>query len=97
VSSALIDREYAHANTTPSRVPFCDLYDTIADVQVAFQARLLRRQRARHLHDDHGRTAGRAAHSQDPSKGREPLLHPGQTSAAGRIGAAHTEVRDRDP
>jgi hypothetical protein len=39
VKQQLIDRVYTYANTTPSRVPFSDLYDTINDQQVAFQAR----------------------------------------------------------
>ena len=40
ISQELIEREYAYANTTPSRVPFCDLYDTISGNQVyGFQAR----------------------------------------------------------
>jgi hypothetical protein len=39
VKSELIDRVYAYAHTTPSRVAFSDLYDTISGDQVAFQAR----------------------------------------------------------
>ena len=39
VSQQLIDRVYGYANTTPSRVAFSDLYDTINDQQVGFQAR----------------------------------------------------------
>jgi hypothetical protein len=39
VSQQLIGRVYTYAGTTPSRVPFSDLYDTISDRQVAFQAR----------------------------------------------------------
>ncbi|MBV9854320.1 MAG: DUF5127 domain-containing protein [Streptosporangiaceae bacterium] len=39
VKQQLIDRVYGYANTTPSRVPFSDLYDTISDQQVGFQAR----------------------------------------------------------
>jgi Glutaminase A six helical-hairpin domain/Domain of unknown function (DUF5127)/Domain of unknown function (DUF4964) len=39
IKQDLIDRVYTYANTTPSRVPFSDLYDTINDRQVAFQAR----------------------------------------------------------
>jgi hypothetical protein len=39
ISQQLIDRVYTYANTTPSRVPFSDLYDTINDQQVGFQAR----------------------------------------------------------
>jgi hypothetical protein len=35
----LIDRVYAYANTTPDRVPFSDLYNTITGRRVAFQAR----------------------------------------------------------
>jgi Domain of unknown function (DUF5127)/Domain of unknown function (DUF4965)/Domain of unknown function (DUF1793)/Domain of unknown function (DUF4964) len=39
VKQQLIGQVYTYANTTPSRVPFSDLYDTISDQQVAFQAR----------------------------------------------------------
>jgi hypothetical protein len=39
ISQQLIDDVYTYANTTPSRVPFSDLYDTISGQQVAFQAR----------------------------------------------------------
>ena len=39
VSKQLIEQVYAYANTTPSRVPFSDLYDTISGDQVGFQAR----------------------------------------------------------
>jgi hypothetical protein len=39
VSQQLIQQVYNYANTTPSRVPFSDLYDTISGNQVAFQAR----------------------------------------------------------
>jgi len=40
VSQELIEREYRYANTTQSRVPFCDLYDTISGGQVyGFEAR----------------------------------------------------------
>jgi Domain of unknown function (DUF5127)/Domain of unknown function (DUF4965)/Domain of unknown function (DUF1793)/Domain of unknown function (DUF4964) len=39
VSKQLIEQVYTYANTTPSRVPFSDLYDTISGNQVAFQAR----------------------------------------------------------
>ena len=39
VSEQLIEQVYTYANTTPSRVPFSDLYDTISGDQVAFQAR----------------------------------------------------------
>jgi hypothetical protein len=39
VKQELIDRVYGYANTTPNRVPFSDLYDTINDNQVGFQAR----------------------------------------------------------
>jgi hypothetical protein len=39
IKQQLIDAEYLYANTTPSRVPFSDLYDTIGDYQVNFQAR----------------------------------------------------------
>jgi hypothetical protein len=39
IKQELIDREYAYAHTTPSRVPFSDLYDTISGDQVGFQAR----------------------------------------------------------
>jgi glutaminase A-like protein/uncharacterized protein DUF5127/uncharacterized protein DUF4964 len=39
VSRQLIEQVYTYANTTPSRVPFSDLYDTISGQQTAFQAR----------------------------------------------------------
>jgi hypothetical protein len=39
IKNDLIQRIYAYANTTPSRVPFSDLYDTITGEQVKFQAR----------------------------------------------------------
>jgi hypothetical protein len=40
ISQELIEREYRYANTTRSRVPFCDLYNTITGDQVyGFQAR----------------------------------------------------------
>jgi hypothetical protein len=39
VKQQLIEQVYTYANTTPSRVPFSDLYDTISGDQVAFQAR----------------------------------------------------------
>jgi hypothetical protein len=39
VRQELIDRVYTYAHTTPSRVPFSDLYDTISGDQVSFQAR----------------------------------------------------------
>ncbi len=39
IKSELIDRVYAYAHTTPSRVAFSDLYDTVSGDQVAFQAR----------------------------------------------------------
>jgi hypothetical protein len=40
ISQELIEREYRYANTTQSRVPFCDLYNTITGDQVyGFQAR----------------------------------------------------------
>jgi hypothetical protein len=39
IKQQLIDAVYAYANTTPSRVPFSDLYDTISDNQAGFQAR----------------------------------------------------------
>ncbi|HEX6450277.1 MAG TPA: DUF5127 domain-containing protein, partial [Trebonia sp.] len=39
VSKQLVEQVYTYANTTPSRVPFSDLYDTISGNQVAFQAR----------------------------------------------------------
>jgi len=39
VSQRLIDAVYAYANTTPSRVPFSDLYSTVSGDQVSFQAR----------------------------------------------------------
>jgi hypothetical protein len=39
VKQQLIEQVYTYANTTPSRVPFSDLYDTISGDQVSFQAR----------------------------------------------------------
>jgi hypothetical protein len=39
VKQQLIEQVYTYANTTPSRVPFSDLYDTITGQQVGFQAR----------------------------------------------------------
>lgn len=40
ISQELIEREYRYANTTRSRVPFCDLYSTVSGDQVfGFQAR----------------------------------------------------------
>jgi hypothetical protein len=39
VSKQLIEQVYTYANTTPSRVPFSDLYDTISGNQAGFQAR----------------------------------------------------------
>ncbi len=40
IGQELIEREYRYANTTRSRVPFCDLYSTISGDQVyGFQAR----------------------------------------------------------
>ncbi|HEX5193069.1 MAG TPA: DUF5127 domain-containing protein [Solirubrobacteraceae bacterium] len=40
IGQELIEREYRYANTTRSRVPFCDLYSTISGHQVyGFQAR----------------------------------------------------------
>jgi Domain of unknown function (DUF5127)/Domain of unknown function (DUF4965)/Domain of unknown function (DUF1793)/Domain of unknown function (DUF4964) len=40
IGQELIEREYQYANTTRSRVPFCDLYSTISGDQVyGFQAR----------------------------------------------------------
>jgi hypothetical protein len=39
VSKQLIEQVYTYANTTPSRVPFSDLYDTVSGDQVGFQAR----------------------------------------------------------
>jgi hypothetical protein len=39
IRQQLIEQVYTYANTTPSRVPFSDLYDTISGNQVGFQAR----------------------------------------------------------
>jgi hypothetical protein len=43
ISQELIERDYRYANTTQTRVPFCDLYDTVTGAQVfgsnGFQAR----------------------------------------------------------
>ncbi|MEY9964962.1 hypothetical protein ABIA33_003004 [Streptacidiphilus sp. MAP12-16] len=39
VSEYLIDALYDFAHTSPSRVPFTDLYDTVSNRQVGFQAR----------------------------------------------------------
>jgi hypothetical protein len=39
IKQQLIEQVYTYANTTPSLVPFSDLYDTITGDQVAFQAR----------------------------------------------------------
>ncbi|HEV2370845.1 MAG TPA: DUF5127 domain-containing protein [Streptosporangiaceae bacterium] len=39
VKQQLLSQVYDYANTTPSRVPFSDLYDTITGNQVGFQAR----------------------------------------------------------
>jgi hypothetical protein len=40
IAQELIEREYRYANTTRSRVPFCDLYSTVSGDQVyGFQAR----------------------------------------------------------
>jgi glutaminase A-like protein/uncharacterized protein DUF5127/uncharacterized protein DUF4964 len=39
VKQQLIEQVYTYANTTPSRVPFSDLYDTISGNQAGFQAR----------------------------------------------------------
>ena len=39
VKDDLIQRVYSYANTTPSRVPFSDLYNTSTGKQVKFQAR----------------------------------------------------------
>jgi hypothetical protein len=39
IKQQLIDAVYTYASTTPSRVPFSDLYDTISDNQAGFQAR----------------------------------------------------------
>jgi hypothetical protein len=39
VRDMLIGRLYAFLNTSPSRVPFTDWYDTVAGTQVGFQAR----------------------------------------------------------
>jgi hypothetical protein len=39
VSGYLIEALYDFANTSPSRVPFTDWYDTAADTQIGFQAR----------------------------------------------------------
>ncbi|TAM19327.1 MAG: DUF4965 domain-containing protein [Rhodanobacter sp.] len=39
VAQDLIDRVYAYANTTPDRVPFCDLYNTVTGRRTGFEAR----------------------------------------------------------
>lgn len=39
LKTELIEREYLYANTTPSRVPFGDLYNTISGEQINFKAR----------------------------------------------------------
>ena len=39
VAQELIDRVYTYANSTPDRVPFCDLYSTVTGNRVAFQGR----------------------------------------------------------
>ncbi|HEY3955335.1 MAG TPA: DUF5127 domain-containing protein [Streptosporangiaceae bacterium] len=39
VKQQLIEQVYSYANTTPSLVPFSDLYDTVTGEQVAFAAR----------------------------------------------------------
>jgi hypothetical protein len=39
VAQDLIDRVYAYADTTPDRVPFCDLYNTVTGRRVGFEAR----------------------------------------------------------
>jgi hypothetical protein len=39
VGQQLIEAVYTYANTTPSLVPFSDLYDTVTGDQVSFQAR----------------------------------------------------------
>jgi Glutaminase A six helical-hairpin domain/Domain of unknown function (DUF5127)/Domain of unknown function (DUF4964) len=39
IKNDLIQRIYNYANTTPSRVPFSDLYNTVTGEQVRFQAR----------------------------------------------------------
>lgn len=39
IKTELIEREYLYANTTPSRVPFGDLYDTISGHQMGFKGR----------------------------------------------------------
>lgn len=39
VAQELIDCVYTYADSTPDRVPFCDLYSTVTGRRVAFQAR----------------------------------------------------------
>jgi hypothetical protein len=39
IKNDLVQRVYAYANTTPSRVPFSDLHSTVTGKQVKFQAR----------------------------------------------------------